>query len=501
MIQFPIWGDYEGAYPFRKRFYAQTSCVDVTTLKRFFCLVFKRGTATPPSGDGLYIGLVDLATLNDPDKFDPATGRLKAEWINSWWWAGYLADVTESNTYYYISSDINANYPTTQPLYLIMATNYQYANGWSAGGYGAEVTGLPLWRFSVNEPTQPDGWVIFDGFSLGFVPYTLGGWPLIEGFCQISEPNFPGTVYEGDPYNFDLIIDQLAAFPCGCPETVVWQIFDRDTNQPIHDPVTYLLDCGYTGVTFNGTITFTGGGIFYGQLKVGHKINGQWQVDDIYDFSVVVVPYPCSHWTNSTDCEAHPCWWWNGSCHDDQPTLCSQLNNQSDCERWGCYWYDGSCHSSPPCSYYTDKTTCESHNCWWWNGSCHDDQPTQCSQLDNQPDCTRWGCLWWNSACHGYGPSTCEELNNQTDCELYSCYWYDGSCHSSPYQPEICDWIDAQGGPTSLDIADVFVIIDSYIYSTPPTGYTFIPTIVNVFGVIDYYLGFDGDAKTGCDYY
>ena len=69
------------------------------------------------------------------------------------------------------------------------------------------------------------------------------------------------------------------------------------------------------------------------------------------------------------------------------------------------------------------------------------------------------------------------------------------------FLPEICSWIDAQGGPSALSIEDIFVIIDSYLYETPPSGYTFIPTVQNVFGVIDYYLGFNGDAGTGCSFW
>ena len=67
--------------------------------------------------------------------------------------------------------------------------------------------------------------------------------------------------------------------------------------------------------------------------------------------------------------------------------------------------------------------------------------------------------------------------------------------------PEICSWIDLKGGPTVLTITDIFELIDSFLFNTPPTGYTFIPTIQQVFGTIDYFLGFNGDAATGCVYY
>lgn len=124
-----------------------------------------------------------------------------------------------------------------------------------------------------------------------------------------------------------------------------------------------------------------------------------------------------------------------------------------------------------PCSAHTDQATCEGvYLCFWWNNACHDAAPT-CSELDNQGDCLRYNCFWFRDACH------------------------------SVDQPELCYWIDAQGGPETLTITNVFTIIDAYTLNQPPSGYTFIPTIENVFGIIDYYLGFNGDAKTGCSYY
>ena len=67
--------------------------------------------------------------------------------------------------------------------------------------------------------------------------------------------------------------------------------------------------------------------------------------------------------------------------------------------------------------------------------------------------------------------------------------------------PEICSWITDKGGPTSLMTTDVFELVDSYSNQLPPNGYSFVPTLQNVFGVIDYYLGFNGDAATGCNFF
>jgi len=234
---------------------------------------------------------------------------------------------------------------------------------------------------------------------------------------------------------------------------------------------------------------------------------------------------PCSDHTDQITCEdVYLCFWWNNACHDAAPT-CGELNNQADCLRWscfwyngachaavicedinnqteclghGCFWYNGACHSTVACENIATQTECEAHGCYWYNGSCHTSPPS-CPGLNNQADCERFGCYWWNNACHDAAP-TCEELLNEPDCSHYGCYWFRGVCHSVD-QPDLCYWIDVQGGPDVLTIINVFTLIDSYTLNQPPTGYTFVPTIVNVFGVIDYYLGFNGDAKTGCSYY
>jgi len=66
----------------------------------------------------------------------------------------------------------------------------------------------------------------------------------------------------------------------------------------------------------------------------------------------------------------------------------------------------------------------------------------------------------------------------------------------------ICSWIDDKGGPANLTFPDVFEIVDAYVFNTPPTGHTFIPTITQVMGIFDYKLGFteSGNTNTGCDY-
>ena len=178
----------------------------------------------------------------------------------------------------------------------------------------------------------------------------------------------------------------------------------------------------------------------------------------------------CSDWTTKTDCENAGCHWFNGACHDYLPN-CEDYNNQDECIADGCYWYNNSCHESLVCSAITTKSDCEANTCFWWNNECHDSLPATCGMIDNQQDCIDYGC-----------------------------YWYTNSCHSSE-QPELCYWIDAKGGPTALAITDVFELIDSYLFQIPPSGYGFIPTLQEIFGVMDYYLGFNGDVATGCTYY
>ena len=179
---------------------------------------------------------------------------------------------------------------------------------------------------------------------------------------------------------------------------------------------------------------------------------------------------PCEAWTSQADCLMYGCYWYNGACHTNPPS-CSELNNQADCLAYNCYWYNGSCHDSPPaCEILLTQTECASYGCYWYNGSCHTNAPS------------------------------CPILDNESDCALYGCYWYRNACHAVD-QPELCYWIDTKGGPSELLITDVFQLIDAYIFQAPISGWTFVPIITEVFGVIDYYLGFNGDGQTGCSYY
>ena len=178
---------------------------------------------------------------------------------------------------------------------------------------------------------------------------------------------------------------------------------------------------------------------------------------------------PCTAHTDQATCEYYGCYWYNGGCHDTQPS-CDMLNNPSDCSVYGCYW---------------------------WNQSCHSNMPTG-EEINNQTDCSTYGYYWYNGGCHTNLP-ICEELLAEAECFAYGCYWYRNACHGVD-QPELCYWLDQSGAP-NIAITDVFTLIDSYIFTTPPAGWSFIPNIENVMGVIDYYLGFDGDLKTGCDYF
>jgi hypothetical protein len=69
----------------------------------------------------------------------------------------------------------------------------------------------------------------------------------------------------------------------------------------------------------------------------------------------------------------------------------------------------------------------------------------------------------------------------------------------------LCDWITAQGGINNLTTDNVLTIFEClWPLTEPPTspeGYTFIPTEANLYGVLDYYLGYNGDGLTGCSFY
>jgi len=172
---------------------------------------------------------------------------------------------------------------------------------------------------------------------------------------------------------------------------------------------------------------------------------------------------------------------------------CEAHADQNTCENlYGCYWYNGSCHTElPDCSALDNQTDCGIYGCFWYDGSCH--STMSCEAIFTQYECDGYGCYWYNGACHSALP-TCSQLDNDFDCLNYDCYWYRGVCHSAD-QSNLCYWLDAHWPVT---IANVFEFVDAYLFTTPPSGWTFVPTIQNVFGVVDYYLGFNGDAKTGC---
>lgn len=63
--------------------------------------------------------------------------------------------------------------------------------------------------------------------------------------------------------------------------------------------------------------------------------------------------------------------------------------------------------------------------------------------------------------------------------------------------PIICDWITNKGGISSITIPNIFELVDAYLGIT---NINFIPTIKEILGTIDYYLGFisSGNSNTGC---
>ena len=179
---------------------------------------------------------------------------------------------------------------------------------------------------------------------------------------------------------------------------------------------------------------------------------------------------------------------------------CSSRTDKTTCEYYGCYWYNNACHDNPPsCTELNNQTDCAEYGCYWWNNACHPAQPS-CPELTTKTECEQWGCYWYNGSCHATLPA-CPDITTESECLAYGCFWYRGQCHSQDQNP-ICYWMDVKGGPDSIQIPNVFEIIDAYLYSSPPPGWTFLPTIQQVMGVIDYYLGFisSGNQNTGCGY-
>lgn len=76
--------------------------------------------------------------------------------------------------------------------------------------------------------------------------------------------------------------------------------------------------------------------------------------------------------------------------------------------------------------------------------------------------------------------------NNQQETTYYTYF----------VQNELCSWITGKGGKTALRISDVLELYDKYL------GFIagFKPTIPEIMGCQDYYLGFysSGDIQTGC---
>lgn len=64
-------------------------------------------------------------------------------------------------------------------------------------------------------------------------------------------------------------------------------------------------------------------------------------------------------------------------------------------------------------------------------------------------------------------------------------------------EADICAWIMTKGGIVGITIPGIFELVDAYI-GIGDVG--FIPTITEILGVVDYYLGFtvSGNTKTGC---
>ena len=139
-----------------------------------------------------------------------------------------------------------------------------------------------------------------------------------------------------------------------------------------------------------------------------------------------------------------------------------------------------------------------------------------CSLKTTQATCEHTsGCYWYTSGCYSTTPNITylEDVFNAGQIKTYVLSFASGldytrnfgilaGCYPYYTQTEICTWIADQGGPTGIVITKLFEILDAYLYNVPPEGYSFIPTIINIMGIIDYYLGFinSGNSKTKCNF-
>jgi len=73
------------------------------------------------------------------------------------------------------------------------------------------------------------------------------------------------------------------------------------------------------------------------------------------------------------------------------------------------------------------------------------------------------------------------------------------SCTLTPTSITICTWITNNGGVSGITIPKIFNLVDAYI---GVTNIGFVPTNQQIFGCVDYYLGFitSGNSKTGCSF-
>ena len=67
---------------------------------------------------------------------------------------------------------------------------------------------------------------------------------------------------------------------------------------------------------------------------------------------------------------------------------------------------------------------------------------------------------------------------------------------------EICSWINDLGGATVISSLDLFALVQSFVNQEAVTGYSFIPTSLEIFGCTQYWVGNipAGNNNTGCDY-
>lgn len=311
---FNIFGAYQGDIN-KDGYIAQDMFNSRTPITGVSFVVGKWSDITDPIIVGFARASDISGDINDVRNFLHDPGR--------WLIAGalYPDQLPEKETFYWVSWEFNLDY-SPDVIWFLAVTNQNYSvPGWTLGAHLNHPFAMSnRWWWDINGQT---GWYATDA-ALGITNYSQGGAPHMPGMAKIENPNFPGTAQEGTPYNYSFELYNLHDLSCGCPQTMCLVIINRDTEEPISPVWSQELPCG-NYFTFSDQITFSGSGIFHGQLQAGHVEGENCVIDETYDFDIEV----------------------SGTAPPPPPPSCEEITDGTECINAGCYWWrDNTCHST-----------------------------------------------------------------------------------------------------------------------------------------------------------